>query len=131
MATAHEDGHVSLWDIRASPHHTVKGAVSLDASAGLPLASAQAPHRRLAAQVSWCPEDANRIASVGHDGQACVLDPRSPKMPLMSVRVGRTGHTPTKLLCAAWLGREAIAVGCSDGKVVQVSLKGGTATAEA
>lgn len=128
IATAHEDGHVSLWDIRAPPHPAVQGAVSLDASAGLPLASAQAPHRRLVAQVSWCPEDANRIASVGHDGNMCILDPRSPKMPMTSVRLGRTGSVPTKLLCLTWLGRDSLAVGGSDGKVVQVGLRTGAVT---
>lgn len=129
IATAHEDGHVSLWDIRAPPHPAVQGAVSLDASAGLPLASAQAPHRRLVAQVAWCPEDANRIASVGHDGNMCILDPRSPKMPLTSLRLGRTGSVPTKLLCLTWLGRDGLAVGGSDGKVVQVNLRPGAAAA--
>lgn len=122
LVTTHEDGHVSLWDIRAAPHGTVSGAMSLDATAGLPLASAQIPHKRLASQAVWCPEDANRIASVGHDGQLCILDPRSPKMPLVSIQVGKAGPTPTKLLCAAWLSREDLAVGGSDGKVVRVSL---------
>eukprot|EP00931_Biecheleriopsis_adriatica_P068590 TRINITY_DN42519_c0_g1_i1.p1 TRINITY_DN42519_c0_g1~~TRINITY_DN42519_c0_g1_i1.p1 ORF type:complete len:470 (-),score=103.29 TRINITY_DN42519_c0_g1_i1:31-1416(-) len=122
MATTHEDGHVSLWDIRAPPHTSVAGALSLDASAGLPLAYAQSPHRRLASQAVWCPEDANRIASVGHDGHLCILDPRSPKMPLQTLLVGKQGPMPNKLLCATWLAKDALAVGGSDGKVVRVSL---------
>lgn len=125
MATSHEDGHVSLWDIRAAPHPTKSGALSLDASTGLPLASAQAPHRRLAAQVVWCPEECNRIASVGHDGHLCILDPRSPKMPLQSVRIGNPGPIPTKLLCCAWLSRDSLVVGGSDGKVVRIGLNTG------
>jgi len=122
IATSHEDGHVSLWDVRAAPHATVKGALSLDISTGLPLASAQVPHRRLASQVAWCPVDANRIASAGHDGRVCILDPRSPKMPLQAIHVGKAGRNPTKLLCLAWLSGDALAVGGSDGRVVQVSL---------
>jgi len=125
LATSHEDGHVSLWDIRAPPHPTKQGAVSLDATAGLPLMSAQAPHRRLVSKVAWCPEDAMRLASVSHDGHLCILDPRSPKMPLQSLRLGKTGPDPTKLLCATWLARDALAVGGSDGKVVRVSLNSG------
>lgn len=121
IATAHEDGHVSIWDIRAPPHPTVKGAVALDSTAGLPLTSAQAPHRRLVSQVAWCPEDALRIASVGHDGRLCILDPRSPKMPLQSVQVGKPGPSPTKLLCLAWLARDMLAVGGSDGRIVRVT----------
>jgi len=122
MATSHEDGHVSLWDIRAPPHPTVQHALSLDASAGLPLASAQSPHRRLASQVAWCPLDAQRLASAGHDGSVCVLDPRSPRMPLQRVRLGKPGPVPTKMLCLTWLSRDEIAVGGSDGKVVRLSL---------
>ncbi|CAK0830473.1 unnamed protein product [Prorocentrum cordatum] len=72
-------------------------------------------------------QDANRIASVGHDGNMCILDPRSPKMPMTSVRLGRTGSVPTKLLSLAWLGRDGLAVGGSDGKVVQVGLRAGEA----
>eukprot|EP00930_Biecheleria_cincta_P046513 TRINITY_DN32085_c0_g1_i1.p1 TRINITY_DN32085_c0_g1~~TRINITY_DN32085_c0_g1_i1.p1 ORF type:complete len:470 (+),score=96.40 TRINITY_DN32085_c0_g1_i1:25-1410(+) len=122
LATTHEDGHVSLWDIRAPPHSATTGALSLDASAGLPLLHAQTPHGRLASQVVWSPQDANRLASVGHDGRLCILDPRSPKMPLQTVQVGRQGPMPNKLLCAAWLAPDALAVGGSDGKVVRVSL---------
>eukprot|EP00933_Yihiella_yeosuensis_P062080 TRINITY_DN65002_c0_g1_i1.p1 TRINITY_DN65002_c0_g1~~TRINITY_DN65002_c0_g1_i1.p1 ORF type:complete len:462 (-),score=91.78 TRINITY_DN65002_c0_g1_i1:62-1447(-) len=122
LATTHEDGHVSIWDIRAPPHATISGALQLDSSAGLPLVSAQGTHRRLASQVVWCPEDSNRIASVGHDGKLCILDPRSPKMPLQSLQVGKAGPMPTKLLCAAWLAKDELAVGGSDGKVVKVSL---------
>jgi len=122
IATSHEDGHVSLWDIRAPPHPTVQGAVSLDATAGMPLMSAQAPHRRLVSQVVWCPEDPTRLASVGHDGHLCILDPRSPKMPLQALKLGKAGPSPTKLLCTTWLGRDELAVGGSDGKVVRVSL---------
>jgi len=125
LATSHEDGHVSLWDVRAAPHLGVTGALSLDASSGLPLAAAQSPHKRLASQVVWCPEDAHRIASVGHDGRLCILDPRSPKMPLQTVQVGTAGPVPTKVLCAAWLSRDELAVGGSDGKVVRVSLSSG------
>jgi len=125
LATAHEDGHISLWDIRAPPHPTVQGALSLDSSAGLPLHSAQSPHRRLASQVQWSPLDANRLASCGHDGCLCVLDVRSPKMPLQRMRLGKTGPVPTKQLCLAWLGSEEIAVGGSDGKVLRVVLGGG------
>merc|ERR1719263_573232 len=77
LATSHEDGHVSIWDVRAAPHATIKGALSLDAAAGLPLTSAQAVHRRQASEVVWCPDDDYRIASVGHDGHLCILDPRS------------------------------------------------------
>lgn len=131
MATSHEDGHVSLWDIRATPHPSRSGALSLDASSGLPLGSAQAPHRRLAAQVAWCPQDNNRIASVGHDGHLCILDPRSPKMPVQSVRVGATGPIPTKLLCCAWLSRDSLVVGGSDGKVVRIGLTTATPAIDA
>lgn len=121
MATSHEDGHVSIWDVRAAPHATIQGALALDSAAGLPLASAQALHRRLASQVVWCPEDAFRIASVGHDGQLCILDPRSPKMPLQTLRAGGgSTRSPVKLLCASWLGRDEIAAGGSDGKVLRV-----------
>merc|ERR1712232_995469 len=123
LATSHEDGHVSLWDIRAPPHPTVQGALSLDASAGLPLTSAQSAHRRLASRVTWCPQDAMRLASVGHDGQLRILDPRSPQMPLQSMRIGKAGAIPTKLLALSWLSREALAVGGSDGRVVYVSLQ--------
>mmetsp|Transcript_10891 Transcript_10891/g.28162 ORF Transcript_10891/g.28162 Transcript_10891/m.28162 type:complete len:474 (+) Transcript_10891:92-1513(+) len=122
MATSHEDGHVSLWDIRAPPHPTMQGAVTLDSSAGLPLTSAQSPHRRLASEVAWCPVDEQRLASVGHDGSLCILDPRSPKMPLQRVRLGKPGPVPTKLLCVTWLAREELAVGGSDGKVVRIML---------
>lgn len=122
IATSHEDGHVSLWDVRAPPHPTVQGALFLDATAGLPLAVAMAPHRRQAAQVAWCPDDANRIASVGHDGFLCILDPRSPKMPLQTVKVGKPYPCPTRLLCLSWLSAEAIALGGSDGNVVRVDI---------
>jgi len=125
LATSHEDGHVSLWDVRAPPHPTKQGAVSLDATSGLPLMSAQAPHQRLVSRVAWCPEDAMRLASVSHDGHLCILDPRSPKMPLQALKLGKTGPDPTKLLCATWLGRDSLAVGGSDGKVVRISLVAG------
>lgn len=120
MATSHEDGHVSIWDVRAAPHASLQGALSLDSATGLPLTSAQAVHRRLASQVVWCPEDAFRIASVGHDGQLCILDPRSPKMPLQTLRVGKSTRNPVKLLCATWLGRDVLAAGGSDGKVLHI-----------
>jgi len=126
LATSHEDGHISIWDIRAAPHPLEKGALSLDVTAGLPLSSTQVPHRRMASQVCWCPEDATRLASVGHDGQLCILDPRSPKMPLQSLRFGAKGLKPTKLLCASWLGRDKLVLGGSDGKVVQVALGAGS-----
>jgi len=122
VVTSHEDGHVSLWDVRATPHPSKEGALLLDATSGLPLASAQASHRRQASQATWCPQDMYRIASVGHDGVLCVLDPRSPKMPVQSVRIGKQGHNPNRLLCVAWLGREELVVGGSDGKVVRVNL---------
>lgn len=122
VATSHEDGHVSLWDLRAPPHPSVQGAVSLDASAGLPLNSAQAPHQRMASEVKWCPLDANRLASVGHDGRLCILDPRSPKMPIQAIRIGKQGVCPTKLLCVDWLARNELAVGGSDGKVVRITV---------
>jgi len=120
MATSHEDGHVSIWDVRAAPHASIQGALSLDSAAGLPLASAQALHKRLASQVVWCPEDEYRIASVGHDGQLCILDPRSPKMPLQTLKVGGSARSPVKVLCATWLGRDTLAAGGSDGKVLRV-----------
>lgn len=123
MATSHEDGHVSLWDIRAPPHPTTPQALSLDSSASLSLHSAQSPHRRFASQVVWSPVDSTRLASVGHDGSLCILDPRSPKMPLQRARLGKEGPAPTKLLCVTWLGREELAVGGSDGKVVRVTLR--------
>jgi len=130
LATSHEDGHVSLWDIRAPPHPTVQGAVSLDVTSALPLASAQAPHNRLVSQVAWCPQDGNKIASVGHDGRLCILDPRSAKMPVQIARVGAPGPRPTKLLCAAWLDRDALAVGGSDGKVVRIAVGAGRLPSE-
>jgi ribosome biogenesis protein YTM1 len=130
IATSHEDGHISLWDIRAPPHPSARGAVALDVTAGLPLLSAQVPHRRLASQVAWSPLDATRLASVGHDGQLCVLDPRSPKMPLQSLRLGADGPCPTKLLSLCWLDKESLAIGGSDGKVVRVSLTSGGAAAD-
>lgn len=121
MATSHEDGHVSIWDVRAAPHASLQGALSLDSSAGLPLTSAQAVHRRLSSEVAWCPDDAYRIASVGHDGQLCILDPRSPKMPLQTLRaLGGTARSPTKLLCVSWLGRDVLVAGGSDGKVLHI-----------
>merc|ERR1712232_830892 len=122
LATSHEDGHISLWDIRSPPHPTIQGAMSLDITAGLPLTSAQVPHRRLASQVAWCPLDATRIASVGHDGQLCILDPRSPKMPLQSLKLGPKGPCPTKLLCLCWLSNSSLALGGSDGKVVRITV---------
>lgn len=121
VATSHEDGHVSIWDVRAAPHASVQGALSLDSATGLPLAAAQQVHKRLASQVAWCPEDAYRIASVGHDGQLCILDPRSPKMPLQTVRMGTSSRNPVKLLCTTWLGRDVLAAGGSDGKVLRIS----------
>lgn len=121
LATSHEDGHVSIWDVRAAPHASLQGALSLDSAAGLPLSSAQAVHRRLTSEVAWCPEDAFRIASVGHDGQLCILDPRSPKMPLQTVRMAGSTRSPVKLLCVTWLGRDALAAGGSDGKVLRIS----------
>lgn len=124
LATAHEDGHVSIWDIRAAPLPGSSGALSLDSTSGLPLASAQMPHKRLTSEVVWCPRDVNRIASVGHDGRFCVLDPRSPKMPLQSIRLGKAGLCPTKLMCAAWLSRHHAAVGGSDGRVVRIAVGG-------
>jgi len=123
MVTSHEDGHVSIWDVRAAPHATIQGALSLDSAAGLPLTSAQAVHRRLAAQVAWCPDDAYRIASVGHDGHLCILDPRSPKMPLQTVSMRSSGRNPIKVLCVDWLESDVLAVGGSDGKVVRVTTK--------
>eukprot|EP00913_Durusdinium_trenchii_P002124 g1962.t1 len=53
LATSHEDGHVSLWDIRAPAHSSIAGAMSLDASAGLNLMGAQVTHQRLAQQTYW------------------------------------------------------------------------------
>merc|ERR1711865_438880 len=111
MATSHEDGHVSIWDVRAAPHASLQGALSLDSSVGLPLTSAQAVHRRLSSEVAWCPEDEYRIASVGHDGQLCILDPRSPKMPLQTMSASGSARSPVKLLCATWLGRDTLAAG--------------------
>lgn len=130
LATSHEDGHVSIWDVRAAPHATMKGAVSLDVTSALPLGSAQVPHRRLASQVAWCPADATRIASVGHDGQLCILDPRSPKMPLQTLKLGPKGPCPTKLLCLCWLSKTSIAIGGSDGKVTRVNIGGDADEAE-
>lgn len=130
MATSHEDGHISLWDIRAPAHATSPNALSLDASAGLPLSSTQLPHSRMASQVVWHPTEVNRLASVGHDGNLCVLDPRSPKMPLQKVRIGKSGPVPTKLLCVTWLGREELAVGGSDGRVVRLTMTQGKAVDE-
>lgn len=128
LVTSHEDGHVSLWDVRAPPHAAVTGAFALDASAGLPLTSSQLAHRRMASQAVWCPEDAHRIACVGHDGYLCVLDPRSPKMPLQRVRIGKPGaSSPTKLLCCTWLSRDAVVVGGSDGRVIRVGGFGSSA----
>mmetsp|Transcript_69931 Transcript_69931/g.130696 ORF Transcript_69931/g.130696 Transcript_69931/m.130696 type:complete len:470 (+) Transcript_69931:71-1480(+) len=123
LATSHEDGHISLWDLRAAPHSGVKGAFSLDASTGLSLISAQTPHKRMASQVAWCPTDEQRIASVGHDGLLCVLDVRSPKMPVQSLRLGTPFPMPTKVLCLAWLSADDIAVGGSDGKVLRINLR--------
>mmetsp|Transcript_82904 Transcript_82904/g.173588 ORF Transcript_82904/g.173588 Transcript_82904/m.173588 type:complete len:461 (-) Transcript_82904:68-1450(-) len=122
IATSHEDGHVSIWDVRAAPHATVAGGLSLDSSTGLPLASAQSPHRRQATEVVWCPADSLRLATVGHDGGLCILDARSPKMPLQRVRLGKAGPIPTKLLCVTWLSREELAVGTSEGKVLRLLL---------
>lgn len=122
LATSHEDGHVSLWDIRALSHTSIAGALSLDASAGLPLLAAQVTHQRMAQQVAWCNEDANRLASVGHDGHLCILDPRSLRMPLQAVPVGKQAPFPNKLLCVAWLSKESLVVGGSDGKVLRISL---------
>jgi len=123
FATSHEDGHISIWDVRAPPHATIQGAVSLDVTAGLPLSSAQVPHRRMASQVAWCPLDVTRLASVGHDGFLNILDPRSPKMPLQSLKLGaKGGVNPTKLLCCNWLSRDELALGGSDGKVVRVAI---------
>jgi len=62
------------------------------------------------------------VASVGHDGMLCIIDPRSPKMPLQSVKVGKGGVCPNKLLCVTWLSRDELAAGGSDGKVVRINL---------
>lgn len=122
MVTSHEDGHVSFWDIRAPPHPSLAGAVGMDSGTALQARSAQIPHRRLAAQVMWCPHDANRIASVGYDGHLCILDPRSPKMPVQDIRCGDPGPSPTSLLCIGWLSHDALVAGGSDGKVQHIKL---------
>jgi len=131
MVTSHDDGHVSLWDIRAPPHATTANALSLDASAGLPLSSTQLPHRRLATQAVWHPTEEHRLASVGHDGCVCVLDPRSPKMPLQKVRLGKAGPVPTKQTCVTWLSRDELVVGGSDGRVVRLTIGEGKAKDDA
>eukprot|EP00913_Durusdinium_trenchii_P020436 g19198.t1 len=52
----------------------------------------------------------------------CILDPRSLQMPLQRVPVGKQVPTPNKLLCVAWLSRDELVVGGSDGKVIRISL---------
>lgn len=121
FATSHEDGHISLWDVRAPPHASIAGAYTLDSSSGLPLLSASAPHRRLSTEVAWSPYNEHRIASVGHDGSLCILDPRSPKMPLQAIAIGNPYPCPTKVLCVAWLADDRLAMGTADGKVLRVS----------
>lgn len=114
---------MTLWDVRASEHAAAPGTLQLDAAAALSLRSAQTSHRRLAAQVAWCPGSAHCIASVGHDGRLCILDARSPAFPLLAVEVGSQGPSPTKVLCAAWLGSHEVVSGGSDGVVRRHSLR--------
>lgn len=73
--------------------------------------------------LSFLWEDANRLASVGHDGHLCILDPRCLRMPLQAVPVGKQVPTPNKLLCVAWLSKDTLVVGASDGKVSRISLQ--------
>eukprot|EP00435_Cladocopium_sp_Y103_P045315 s2456_g13.t1 len=52
----------------------------------------------------------------------CILDPRCLRMPLQAVPVGKQVPTPNKLLCVAWLSKDTLVVGGSDGKVSRISL---------
>lgn len=45
----------------------------------------------------------------------CIIDPRCLRMPLQCVPVGQQAPTANKLLCVAWLGKEDLVVGGSDG----------------
>jgi hypothetical protein len=41
-------------------------------------------------------------------------------MPLQTLKVGGSARSPVKVLCATWLGRDTLAAGGSDGKVLRV-----------
>lgn len=117
ICTAHEDGHVSLWDIRAPPHPSIPRALQPDTNSSMALVVAMHPHHRLTSQVEWCQDNANNIASVGHDGVVNLIDPRSPTMPVQSFQMPSPGKHPSKVLCAAWLNSSSLVTGSSDGQV--------------
>jgi len=108
VAMSHEDGRISLWDLRT------EGGVQLEHKSSL------RPHKRMCPQVVWARENAYRLASVSHDGSVKILDPRSLEMPIQTlVLKGDDPEVAVKGLCIDFLDTQGAEVitGASDGKV--------------
>jgi len=108
LALSHEDGRITIWDIRTQPGMVVEHK------------STFRPHRRMCPQVVWAQDNINRLASVSHDGTFKILDLRSPDMPIQTVQLkNKESETIPKGLCIDFMNKDGneIIVGASDGNV--------------
>lgn len=121
LASAHEDGRVRVWDLREKtakdrPSGEAGGAAVSVCEVELRCAF-EGRHRRMPSAVRWSFADAPfSLASSGLDGALFVHDLRAPSQPLAIFRA-QVGGKPVRLLACAWLSREALVSGGSDGRL--------------
>eukprot|EP00397_Hematodinium_sp_SG-2012_P037348 GEMP01040465.1.p1 GENE.GEMP01040465.1~~GEMP01040465.1.p1 ORF type:complete len:405 (+),score=99.34 GEMP01040465.1:55-1269(+) len=110
VAMSHEDGRITLWDMRTELGLQVEHKTSLR------------PHKRMCPQVVWAKQDANTLASISHDGTVKLLDPRSLDMPLQTMCLKSeddNDQLDVKGLCVDFMDDHghSLLSGASDGKV--------------
>lgn len=117
IAMAHEDGRVTMWDLRQQPRLVLEHRSTLR------------PHKRMCPQVVWAKENENRLGSICHDGTLKILDPRSPEMAIQTLvlrsRNSSEDAVAPKGLCLDFLDSqgEECSAGASDGKVYMMLSK--------